>query len=530
MSQRLIRLGAPVGLGLLVLVYLASVLIRIGDNPIVGGDEGWIISAAAKLAQQGIFGSDLFRGFYGVEDVYFFNLPLHHIVVAGAFKLVGVGIVQARLVSVGYGLAALLLTYALGRRVGGSAVALGAAALLVFLRLNLAPFSGLTLTDLGATVRYDLIAVPYGLGAAWLLLRRPDAPSRLHTTAAGALLGLGAMTQFIGAFFAPPLALFLLTLPGLPLVQRLKLVSILAAGAVVVCLPYGVYTAAHWQEFRDQSRAFDQKTHFLSPGFYVDMLRDEPDRYALGADLQHRPSSLSDLASRPSTRLVMLIAGPLALVFVSGRARRSIEHRLLAFVLIGMLLELALFESTKRYVYWVGVVPFLCIALADVARWVFALRPSGVASLSRIAVVAVAALFLLEGGAVLAKHVINAPDAPSYAETGRRIDAALPPGASAMGDNRLWPALRDRDFRSLLLLFYHTNPRISPDAVTDVPGAMDRIGADYLLLTPLGRDILRNLSPTDAAAFQRYLDERATLETTVEAPGYGPVEVYRLRH
>ena len=33
------------------------------------------------------------------------------------------------------------------------------------------PFTGLTLTDLGATVRYDLVTVPYGLGAALLLLK-----------------------------------------------------------------------------------------------------------------------------------------------------------------------------------------------------------------------------------------------------------------------------------------------------------------------------------------------------------------------
>jgi hypothetical protein len=260
------------------------------------------------------------------------------------------------------------------------------------------------------------------------------------------------------------------------------------------------------------------------------MLRDEPDRYRFATDLQERPASLADLASRPSTRLVMLFIGPLALAYTCVRARRSLEHRLLAFVLFGMLLELALFESTKRYVYWVGVVPFLCIAMADAARWIFALRAGGLVPLARLAVAAAAALFLVEGSAVLAKHVIDAPSAPSYAEAGHSIDAALPPGASAMGDNRLWPALRDRDFRSLLLLFYHTNPRISPDQVTDVPGAMKRIGADYLLLSPLSHDILRNLSAADAEAFQRYMDERGTLETTVEAPGYGPIEVYRLRH
>src|SRR4029077_9320824 len=94
--------------------YLVTVLPNIGNNPIVGGDEGWIISASAKLAREGVFGTDLFAGFYGADRHYFFNLPLHHLVLSGVFKLIGVGIVQARLVSVAFGLATLLLTWALG--------------------------------------------------------------------------------------------------------------------------------------------------------------------------------------------------------------------------------------------------------------------------------------------------------------------------------------------------------------------------------------------------------------------------------
>src|SRR4051794_36769631 len=173
----------------------------LGNDPLVGGDEGWIISASAKLADDGSFGSDLFQGFYGSESHYYFNLPLHHLVLAAWFKVAGVSMASARLVSVIYGLAALLLTYALGRSIGGRWVGLGAAALLVLLRLNLTPFTGLTLTDLGATVRYDLVTVPYGLGAALLLLRRRERranePPLAAVIGAGVLLGLAALTQFV---------------------------------------------------------------------------------------------------------------------------------------------------------------------------------------------------------------------------------------------------------------------------------------------------------------------------------------------
>ena len=103
------------GLALLVLLYLVTVLPSLGNDPIAGGDEGWIISASARLARDGVFGSDLFKGFYGAENHYYFNLPLHHLMLAGVFEVFGVSLGTARMVSVLFGLAALLLTYALGR-------------------------------------------------------------------------------------------------------------------------------------------------------------------------------------------------------------------------------------------------------------------------------------------------------------------------------------------------------------------------------------------------------------------------------
>src|SRR5207253_3203054 len=155
----------------------------------------------------------------------------------------GVGLIQARLVSAASGLATLILTWALGRRLGGPQLGLLAAALLAVLRLNLAPFTGLTLTDLGATVRYDLIAVPYGLGACLLLLRRPvPGPGPLFL--AGLLLGLASLTQFIGALFVLPLAVFVGAL-ALPWKRRVVLAAIMAFGISLPVLPYATYAGAH---------------------------------------------------------------------------------------------------------------------------------------------------------------------------------------------------------------------------------------------------------------------------------------------
>jgi 4-amino-4-deoxy-L-arabinose transferase-like glycosyltransferase len=519
-------------LAALALLYLLTVLPNIGNDPIVGGDEGWIMSASATLAETGVFGSDLFAGFYGADEHYFFNLPLHHLILGGVFEIAGVSVSAARLVSAGFGLITLVLTYALGRRIGIS-VALAGAALLVLLRLNLSPFSGLTLTDLGATVRYDLIAVPYGLAAALSVVaiaraRRPY----LSAAGAGLLLGLSALTQFIGALFIAPIVLFLLSEPALTRSRRLALTAVLLLAMALPFLPYTAYILDNWDDFRGQARAVEQQTHFLSPSFYWEQLGDEPERYGTGTGLSSASNGIGDLASRPSAKLAVLLVAPFAILYACRRAwRGSTPHRLLALMLVGLVVQLALFESTKRFVYAVCAVPFACIAIADLAvvGWRWRSTNERFRVLPRLVIAGVAALFLIEGMAVAAQDVRDAGDAPDYAELTRRLEQALPAGASAVGDNRLWPALRDRDYRSLLLLFYHTNPSISHDRTTDVFGAMDRIGADYLLLSPLSREILSQLSPRDAADFARYLQERAELVETVDFPGYGPIEVYRLQ-
>jgi hypothetical protein len=98
-----------------------------------------------------------------------------------------------------------------------------------------------------------------------------------------------------------------------------------------------------------------------------------------------------------------------------------------------------------------------------------------------------------------------------------------------MGDNRLWLAMRCRPYRSMHLLFYETNPRISGDRTTDIAGAFEHTGVDYLLLSPLSREQLKLLSPRDAEAFQRYVETQMDLVTKVDDPTYGPIDVYRRR-
>src|SRR5689334_8082411 len=78
-----------------IALFLVSVLPNLANHPAVTDDEAWVMSASYKLSRTGVFGSDMFAGFFHAEDHYYFNMPGHHFAIALAFRLIGAGIVQA---------------------------------------------------------------------------------------------------------------------------------------------------------------------------------------------------------------------------------------------------------------------------------------------------------------------------------------------------------------------------------------------------------------------------------------------------
>ena len=71
-----------IGLAGAVLVFLVSVLPNLANHPPLTDDEAWVMSASFKLARDGVFGSDMFAGFFNADQHYFFNMPGHHVAIA----------------------------------------------------------------------------------------------------------------------------------------------------------------------------------------------------------------------------------------------------------------------------------------------------------------------------------------------------------------------------------------------------------------------------------------------------------------
>ena len=537
-----------IGLAVAVLVFLVSVLPNLTNHPPLTDDEAWVMSASFKLARDGVFGSDMFAGFFNADSHYFFNMPGHHVAIAAAFKLLGAGIAQARLVGVVYGIATLVLTYLLARRAGGVPAGLLAIALLLCLRLGMGFDTGLPLSEHASNMRYDLAPVPFMLGGTLLLLGRS---SLLRALIAGALFGVAILMQFYGAFIVP-VAMAFLWLESLPARRRLQLIGALVGATVLVCLPYGLYILSDYDDFKGQAGTIDRRADFTDPSFYIDNLVDEVNRVnrpvalpflfdevPAGKDVfvdEAETVGLEALFRRPSAKLGILVGLPMALAFLAHRTFRDHDrtHRLLFLALTGLVAQYALLESTKFYFYWIPVVPFLCIGIA--AALCRVLDPRSWTTAPRLALAGVVALSLLvvagEGNAARLGGLRTARAATSYASVADAVHAQVPAGSRVVGATSLWWGLRDTEYRSYFLFFYLTRADAGPYRST-ISEFIDDFDAEYIVLTRVADTELTNkLSPRDLADWQSFLATRTTKITRIERPlagPYGYIDIYRVQ-
>ena len=522
-------------------VFLVSVLPNLSNHPAITDDEVWVLSASYKLVEDGVFGADMFAGFYNADSHYLFNMPGHHFVLAAAFKVLGAGILQARLVGVAYGVAVLLLTYLLGRRLYGAGVALLSVGLLLFLRLNMGFDTGLPLQELAASIRYDLAPVPFALGGVLLLL---GPPSIGRAALAGALFGAAALLQFYGAFLIP-VALAFLALDALPTRLKLRLGGALVGAAVAVGLPYAGYTLANYTDFKGQAGTVESRADLLSPTFYVDSVLHEAKRFTRPLGFREVPrgenprlvdprflSFREMMTRRPSAKLAVLVGLPLAIAFAGRRAwrERSRGDRLLVLCLVGLPVQFALFESLKLYIYWILVVPFLCIGIAAVALQL--LRRARDDRL-RLALAAVTAVCLLgvfaEGSVARVSGLRTASKESSYDALGVALHGYVASGSRVVGSTSLWWGLRDTDYRSYFLFFYLTGPDAGPYRET-IPEFLGRFDAEFLVLTRFGEEELeKRLALKDRAELDRYLAEHGEKLVRLESASYGYIDLWRLR-
>jgi 4-amino-4-deoxy-L-arabinose transferase-like glycosyltransferase len=513
-------------------MLLVFVLPNLGRYPPVSGDDSWVMSASYKLASKGVFGSDLYAGFHGADEHYFVALPVYQLLQAASFNLFGAGIISARLVTVASALIVLWATTWLALRWYGVLASALCGLLLVGLRVNLVDlWPGLPLLAVGRTGRYDMTGVAFTMLTVVCLdlaVERRSHRLAWPTWATGICAGLATLTQFFGAFTVIVIAVTLAWQGR----QKMALAWRIATGWAVVVVPYALYVAAHWADFRGQSVLKAGRTSFLDPAFYFDNLRHEDARY--------RHLVETGLTAPSGAINWIFLLGIIPLVgWLGWRARQPDRpgDRMLLAILLGCGGSLALLDSTKAPLYAIVLWPGCCVAIAgavaNALMWTrgrFADRRS---PSERRLLIAGCCVALVTGVALTADGLDayrddqnRAQTVSDYSDVAAQLDAAVPAGIGIVGHERWWWGLHERDYLALNALQLTWKEASETRSFATL---FEATGAGALIIDDNARSEIARYPAALQAQMTAILAERAAPPVIISDPTYGRFEIYILK-
>ncbi len=511
-----------------LIVYLIVSLSYLRVFPIVGEDEPWIAAAPYKLATEGVYGSDLFAGYYGVERHNYQQMPLYPLLQAAVFAVAGTGVLQMRLLPVAFGFALLVVVFLVGRQAAGARAGVLAVVLLLVLRIaDGGGATGILLLDRARINRYDIAVPVFGLLALWVFNRAEERRARGGYFASGVLVGLASMSHLYGIFWGPALATMLL------IGRRSRVLSqpalwLLLAGVAITWLPWLAYIATGWSDFTGQMRFVSPRFDLSNPSFFT-------------GNLLHGNGPLSidwlqrSLGEMPWSRIGAwsAVAGlPIALatIFFTARQRSSAENPALS-VAVSLVVTIALFLvliHVKTYSYMIAVWPLGALVLAI-----------GAARLWQVGGLTARALLGLLIGSMAIEGAMRVTEARQMA---RRVtpyewytgDVArcIPEGSLVLGLQHYWLGLRQYRYRTWVMATNYSHPIYTHDPIP-FDQAIERIDPDVLLVDRYIDRMLRN--SRDPAhpnhhlylGFEAFVTKRgASITCVIRDRSYGDMRVY----
>ncbi|HSJ56911.1 MAG TPA: hypothetical protein VLC95_07005 [Anaerolineae bacterium] len=521
---------------LLLLAYWTISLRHLTVVPRVYEDEPWQASTGWKLATEGVFGTDLFAGFFDMEDRYYGYMPVHPVLLAAVFRLAGLGLFQDRFEPVALGLLVLALTYRLAHRLfGDTRVGLFAILFLLLVRwTGLTPFrtSGIPFIDVVRISRYDPAVPVFGLAALDVYLTAQRARHARCYFAAGLLAALAGLAHVYGLFWMPVLLLlalhdrFLVRVRAGVHSRPFPALLPLLVGFLLPWLPYLAYVLADPVAWRGQTQFYGDRFDLANPRWYLDNLHLERERYPLG--LGAWSDNLRRIGLWASLALI-----PTSVAALTWRGRRRGDRAAWAVALPALVIPalLALLIRLKLPSYLATILPIWAIAAAwgALAFWTWLGRVRFRAA-GRLALVVLLFAVVAEGGARWAAMEGHAAATTPYYRFIEQIGSHVPAGARVLGLHNYWLGMEDTDYRSFAVPIFWTLPTNRPRPLPFYAG-MDLIAPDVVLIDPGMRAYLAgddDRAREVSASLWAWLDDhRASLVGQVDDPTYGLIEIYR---
>lgn len=526
MSSRNITIVALLGCGAW---FLLGTLPQLANYPVLDWPQMGIAAPAHKLATEGVYGNDLFAGFYRTELRNYEYMPAYPMLVAMSFKLFGLGVVQARMVSVVCGLITILLTYKLSSMVFDRVVGVAAVGVLTIVRLSPGGNgSGIPLIDFARVIRYDNLVPVFVLASclAFLYGHQKSAGSKRNWWffTAGCAGGLATLSHIYGAFVMTVFVGLLLWQSRSRAWLQLP-IYVLVLGWCVALLPWLVYVLQDVPAYVGQMARHEGRFDILNPVFYANNLLLEYRRYAAWT------GGFPEGLWLPRVGFWLMFGGVLGSWAVLWPRTKRAEHKFARFAMLTLpllALQLALLLSLKRHIYTILILPFIAMQVAflivHVWRWTFR---EGVPTL-RAGLALVLVLTLVESGLGITRSLQAARKTTRYEALTSAIAAAIPAHSSVLIAQPYWMGLADYETRSINLAFVKAN---------EVPmrEALRELNPDYVVVerSAIDRSITDPRRSPDPrwthlwSLFAEYLEEECSQRVlAIPDPSYGIIDVY----
>jgi 4-amino-4-deoxy-L-arabinose transferase-like glycosyltransferase len=497
--------GILISLALILGLHLVSVT----KYPIVFTDEPWIANTAWTWLTTGVNFDAINTGSRDQFGYEWLHWPIiGHLPLVASFSLLGLGLFQARLVSLIFGIM-LLISVALVGRLSYSTMTGFLAALLLSLS---APF-----LQSSHWVRPDImLAAVIVLSYALALYALKENKWWAHFLAA-LLLGGSLDIHQSGSLFIPGLvAMYIVTYKTRVLRQTGTWLA--AAGGLLGIFYYvalhilpspSVYATLASYSYQTIHRF---PLQMLSVSSLLSSLRGEIGQYRFY-----------------NNNLDFALIGA-SVIYLAYRRSRS--DRLLLVFVTSAFISSVLFQGNKTGYYAILFYPFLMLMVAEM--FVSLMFNRQTVSATRVFAAALLVLFVFNSAVHFARPVYQNRDYDYYSVT-ERFEDVIPPEARVMGAPTWWLGLFEFDYRSFdnLQLYRFFNEY-------GLTQGLEAVQPDIIIVDPFMDAALfesdiqafytgENPFPTfSRQEFQDFLKENGELVLEHNDPWYGPIQIYSL--
>jgi len=470
--------------------------------PIVHGDEPWFADAIWNFVNNGQIFDTMHSGAldqFGYEwsRRYFLGITPW----AMMFSVAGVGLYQARLMSLIVGGVLLFATFLVGRRSSGNMTGILAALLLA-----ISP----VFFHASHFARQDIFLATVLMFVYLLVLIALDNENPLAHFGAGLIMGLSIDVHQNGYFFIPALAIIYLSHYGKSIFRKRGPWLAVFGGLLGIAYYLIVFVLPSPETyFTLYSFDFNSENEiYITQGLrgIVEGIRTEIGRYRFFDN---------------NLIFGLLGAGVAYLMFRWNR----FDRRLLIMVGVTFFV-FALFRGSKTIYYAILLFPFMILLIAETLVGVFS---SATTHLQKVFIAAIIAMLLVVNGMRLVESLENQSDF-SYEAISQQIQSVIPDGAKVMGLPTWWFSLPQADYSSSLTLNYYA---FFNDY--NFEQGISAIRPDYIIIDDVLRGALTHdtftTSPNYGVPgddFYAFLADQGTLILEFDTQYYGTIAIYAI--